>query len=149
MTQQLENIAPTRAGRHRPAPTRPAPSGQAPHPTREHAAAFAAIQPPSDPTLNRFDDTVALPTDTPQRLDEVVRALGRALRRMPPIAQLSHRSLARQAQLQRVAREAAQARARLMAGTYGICTECHGPISLSALREKPWTPRCVYCALDI
>lgn len=141
MTQQLEGIAPTRAGRPGPAPT--------PYPTREHAAAFAAIQPPSDASLTRFDDTVALPIDTPRRLEQIISALGRALRRMPPIESLSHRSLARQAQLQRVAREAVEARARLVAGTYGTCTDCSGPVSLSALRERPWTPRCVYCALDI
>lgn len=141
MTQQL--AAPSPAGRFAARTTRTA------DPTREQAAAFAVLQPPRGSSLTRFDDTVALPTDTPRRLEEILRALGRALRRMPPLAELSHRSLARQAQLQRVAREAAQARARLAAGTYGTCTDCSGPISLSTLREKPWTPRCVYCALDI
>ena len=97
----------------------------------------------------RFDDTVALPLDTPGRLDAVVRAAGLRLRALPEPRDLDHRTVAHRAQLQQIIRDAVQAQGRLVAGTYGTCVECASPISLAVLTERPWTPLCVYCALDI
>lgn len=97
----------------------------------------------------RFDDTVATPPDAPQRLAAIIEEAQRALERLPPAHLLSHRTLAHQAQLQSIARDAARSRARLVAGTYGTCSDCTGPISLSRLRDRPWAQDCIYCALDI
>lgn len=97
----------------------------------------------------RFDDTVAIPPDAPQRLSAIIEEAQRGLERLPPAHLLSHRTLARQVQLQAIARDAARSRARLGAGTYGTCADCEGPISLSRLRERPWAQQCIYCALDI
>ncbi|QCW51878.1 hypothetical protein FE634_18315 [Nocardioides dongxiaopingii] len=97
----------------------------------------------------RFDDTVALPVDLPRRLDEVIRSAGTQLRALPEAERLSHRTVQRRAHVDRVFRQALQARARLVAGTYGRCLQCARPISLATLSEKPWAPRCVYCALDL
>jgi hypothetical protein len=104
----------------------------------------------ADPAAGpRFDDTVAVPIDAAQRLEEFIRDGGRALRAMPPPTHLSSRMLSHRAHLQRVLREAASARVRLARGTYGTCTTCAGPISLAYLRRRPWTPCCIYCDLDI
>ncbi|WP_134766762.1 hypothetical protein [Nocardioides sp. 1609] len=97
----------------------------------------------------RFDDTVALPRDLPRRLDDVIRAAGAQVRALPEAERLSHRTIQRRAHVERVFRQALQARARLVAGTYGRCLQCARPISLAILSEKPWAPRCVYCALDL
>lgn len=97
----------------------------------------------------RFDDTVATPPDAPQRLAAIIEEAQRGLKRLPPAHLLSHRTLAHQAQLQSIARDAARSRARLAAGTYGTCSACAGPISLSRLQERPWAQECIYCALDI
>lgn len=98
---------------------------------------------------SRFDDTVALPLDAPGRLDAAVRAAGLRLRALPEPRELGHRTIAYRAQLEQIIRDAVQAQARLVAGTYGTCVECSSPISLAVLTERPWTPLCVYCALDI
>ena len=98
---------------------------------------------------SRFDGTVAHPIDTPRRLDATIGAVGRRLRALPAPDQLGHRSILYRAQLQRIQRDAVQARARLATGTYGVCIDCTSPISLATLSEKPWTPVCIYCALDI
>ena len=98
---------------------------------------------------SRFDDTVALPIDTPRRLETTICTVGRRLRAMPEIHELGHRSISYRAQLQRIQGDAVQARARLAAGTYGTCIQCSSPISLTTLSEKPWTQVCIYCALDI
>jgi hypothetical protein len=98
---------------------------------------------------SRFDDTIALPVDAPRRLDGIIRSAGDRLRLMPESAGLDHRSSQEREQLRRIMREAAQARIRLATGAYGTCSECHGPISLTVLIDRPWTPRCIYCALDI
>ena len=95
----------------------------------------------------RFDDTVALPTDAPARLAEIIREAGHALRGLPPTSLLSHRTVRLRAQLQRTLRDATEARARLAAGTYGTCMSCWLPISLAALTDKPWTRLCTACAL--
>lgn len=112
-------------------------------------AVLAVLRAPTSPSLPRFDDTVAVPINAPQRLEEIIRTAGRALKRLPPATQLSHRTLSTRANLQRVVHDAIQARARLAAGTYNTCTDCSGPISLSSLSKKPWTSRCIYCALSI
>ena len=104
--------------------------------------------PPSKPG-SRFDDTVALPIDAPRRLDAVAAAAGLRLRSLPEPHELGERTIAYRARLQQVLREAAAASARLAAGTYGRCLECSSPISLALLTQRPWAPRCVYCALDI
>jgi RNA polymerase-binding transcription factor DksA len=57
--------------------------------------------------------------------------------------------LSYRADLQRAVQLAASARARLARGTYGTCTACSQAISLAYLRRRPWTPHCIYCALDI
>ena len=41
--------------------------------------------------------------------------------------------------------EIAAARARLGAGTYGACEECHRPIPLARLRAMPAARHCVVC----
>jgi hypothetical protein len=105
--------------------------------------------PPAAKAGSRFDDTVALPLDAPRRLDTIIAAAALRLRALPEPHDLGHRSLAYRARLQQVMGEAEQARARLAAGTYGLCLECSSPISLALLTERPWTQRCVYCALDI
>lgn len=98
---------------------------------------------------SRFDDTVAYPIDTPQRLDAIIRTAGRRLRALPELRDLGHRTIAYRARLQQVMREAAQARARLADGTYGACHTCSDPISFARLAERPWARRCIYCELDI
>ncbi|KRB73152.1 hypothetical protein ASE01_20520 [Nocardioides sp. Root190] len=110
---------------------------------------LALIQPLTRSSSRRFDDFVAIPLDAPHRLDEIIRIVGVALTRLPPTHQLSHRTVLARANLERIARDAIRARTRLADGTYGTCTDCSGPISLFSLSEKPWTPRCIYCALDI
>jgi hypothetical protein len=105
---------------------------------------------PSPPRAgSRFDDTVAHPIDAPHRLDAVIRAAGLRLRALPDVKDLGHRTVAHRARLQQVMREAAQARARLAAGTYGMCLTCTGVISFARLSETPWARRCIYCELDI
>jgi RNA polymerase-binding protein DksA len=37
------------------------------------------------------------------------------------------------------------AQARLEAGVFGSCEDCHGPVSLARLRATPTTRRCVDC----
>jgi hypothetical protein len=98
---------------------------------------------------SRFDDTVALPVDAPRRLDDIIRSAADRLRLMPPSPALDHRGIQVREQLRRTMREATQARIRLATGAYGTCTECEGPISLTLLIDRPWTPLCIYCALDI
>jgi hypothetical protein len=98
---------------------------------------------------SRFDDTVAHPIDAPHRLDAVIRGAGLRLRALPDVKDLGHRTVAYRARLQQVIREAAQARARLAAGTYGVCLTCRGGISFAHLSETPWARRCIYCELDI
>lgn len=73
----------------------------------------------------RFDETVALPTDAPARLEAIVHAA------------------------EQLAREAAQARRRLADGTYGLCLTCTDHIPLAVLHDRPWARQCTYCALDI
>lgn len=97
----------------------------------------------------RFDDTVAIPPDAPQRLTTIIGEVERTLEGMPAAHLLSHRTLAHRVHLQAMALNAARAHARLVAGTYGTCTDCAGPVSLARLREKPWAQQCIYCALDI
>ena len=104
--------------------------------------------PPTTPG-SRFDQTVAVPVDAPQRLDAVIRAAGLRLLALPDPQHLGHRSVAYRARLQQVMREAAQARCRLATGTYGSCLDCDGPISLARLTERPWARSCAGCALDI
>ncbi|HTW13919.1 MAG TPA: TraR/DksA C4-type zinc finger protein [Nocardioides sp.] len=98
---------------------------------------------------SRFDDTVAHPVDTPRRLDAIIRTAGRRLRALPDPRDLDLRPVAQRARLRQIMREAAQARSRLAAGTYGACLTCSGPISLARLTERPSARRCVYCELDI
>ena len=90
-----------------------------------------------------------IPSTRRGRLDATIGAVGRRLRALPAPDQLGHRSILYRAQLQRIQRDAVQARARLATGTYGVCIDCTSPISLATLSEKPWTPVCIYCALDI
>lgn len=97
----------------------------------------------------RFDDTVALPLDATRRLDEVIRLARRQLRDMPRLEAIGHRSVALRVQLERRLQAALRARGQLAAGTYGTCVDCLGPISLTRLLERPWSSRCIYCALDI
>lgn len=104
---------------------------------------------PAARTGSRFDDTVALPVDTPRCLAEVISTVARRLQALPEPHDLGHRSIAYRAQLERVRREALGAWDRLVAGTYGTCTKCAAPISLAILSQKPWTPLCIYCELDI
>lgn len=42
--------------------------------------------------------------------------------------------------------QAERAFARLDAGTYGICTECHEPIPFEQLEIRPFRERCVACS---
>lgn len=98
---------------------------------------------------SRFDDTVALPIDTPRRLEEIIEAATLRLRALPEPDDLGPRTIAYRGRLQQIIRDATQARTRLAAGTYGDCTECAAPISLALLTQRPWTRLCVYCALDI
>lgn len=100
-------------------------------------------------TGSRFDDTVALPVDAPQRLDAIVRAADLRLRALPPVSELGHRTIAYRARLQQISRDAARARARLADGTYGECLTCAKSISLAVLMDRPWARQCTYCELDI
>lgn len=100
-------------------------------------------------TGSRFDDTVALPTDAPQRLEAIVQAADLRLRALPPAAQLGHRTLAYRTRLQQISRDAMQARARLADGSYGLCLTCTEHIGLAVLTDRPWARLCTYCALDI
>lgn len=104
---------------------------------------------PASKPGSRFDDTVALPIDAPRRLDAVAAAAGMRLRALPEPHELGERSIRYRERLQQVLRESAAATARLAAGTYGRCLDCSSPISLALLTQRPWAPRCVYCALDI
>lgn len=104
--------------------------------------------PTSEPG-SRFDDTVALPIDAPRRLDAVAAAAGLRLRALPEPHELGERTIRYRERLQQVLHDAATATARLAAGTYGSCRDCSSPISLAILTQRPWAPRCVYCALDI
>lgn len=114
------------------------------------AAVLRSLTPvPSARGRTRFDDTVATPPDAPQRLAAIIEEVQRGLKRLPPAYLLSHRTLAHQAQLQSISRDATRSHARLVAGTYGTCSDCAGPISLSRLQERPWAQECIYCALDI
>lgn len=97
----------------------------------------------------RFDDTVAIPPDAPQRLVTIIGDVERTLEQMPPAHLLNRRTQAHRVQVQAIARDAARAHARLVAGTYGTCSDCAGPISLARLRDKPVAHQCIYCALDI
>ncbi len=101
------------------------------------------------PAGHRFDDTVALPVDTPHRLEHAVLAAEMRLRVLPEPHELSSRTAAHRARLEQVRAEAVEAQARLAAGTYGTCLDCGGPIALAALTQRPWTRACVDCALDI
>jgi len=101
------------------------------------------------PRGSRFDDTRALPIDAPRRLEQAQRTLGRHLRTLPPADLLSPRTAAYRAHVQSTVRETAAARRRLVDGSYGTCTDCGDQISLATLTERPWTPLCVDCALDI
>lgn len=98
---------------------------------------------------SRFDDTVALPIDAPGRLEAVAAAASMRLRALPEPHELGERTIRYRDRLQHVLRDAAAATARLAAGTYGACLDCAEPISLALLTQRPWAPRCVYCALDI
>ena len=62
---------------------------------------------------------------------------------------LGRRSAPYRLQLERTLAEAIRARARLKDGSYGECTVCSAPISLTLLNEKPWSSTCPPCALDI
>lgn len=97
----------------------------------------------------RFDDTVALPIDTPRRLDTAIHAASTRLDALPDSRDLSHRTVAYRARLKQIVRESARARRRLDDGTYGQCLTCEAPISLALLLERPWRRVCVHCALDI
>jgi hypothetical protein len=98
---------------------------------------------------SRFDDIVALPIDTPRRLDAVVHAASLRLRALPDPTDLSHRTITYRARLTQIVLEATQARQRLRDGTYGHCVACSAPVSLALLAERPWRLVCIHCALDI
>jgi hypothetical protein len=98
---------------------------------------------------SRFDDTVAFPIDTPQRLDAAVRAADLRLRALPEAEDLGRSAVAYQTRLQQVRYDAEEARARLATGSYGTCLTCGDPISFALLTERPWRRSCVYCDLDI
>lgn len=101
------------------------------------------------PAGHRFDDTVALPVDTPRRLENVVLATELRLRALPDPHDLGRRAATHRARLEQVRADAVAAQARLVAGTYGTCLDCGGAVSLAALTQRPWTRTCVDCALDI
>jgi hypothetical protein len=98
---------------------------------------------------SRFDQTVALPIDAPCALEATIRVLMLRLKALPELHELGSRSAPYRVQLERTLGEAICARTRLADGSYGACTVCSAPISLAVLTEKPWSPRCIHCALDI
>jgi hypothetical protein len=100
-------------------------------------------------TGSRFDQTLALPIDAPRALDATIKALELRLRALPERHDLSRRSASYRVQLERTRAEAISAKTRLADGSYGLCTVCSAPISLAVLSEKPWSPTCIHCALDI
>jgi hypothetical protein len=100
-------------------------------------------------TGSRFDQTVALPIDAPRALDATIKALELRLRALPDRNDLSRRSASYRVQLERTRAEAISAKTRVADGSYGLCTVCSAPISLAVLSEKPWSPTCIHCALDI
>ena len=100
-------------------------------------------------TGSRFDQTVALAFDAPDTLDATIRTLALRLRALPELVDLGRRSAPYRLQLERTLTEAIRARARLRDGSYGECTVCSAPISLTLLTEKPWSSTCLDCALDI
>lgn len=53
---------------------------------------------------------------------------------------------AQQAGLRQTLSEIDRARARIEAGTFGVCTVCRRPISLPRLEFRPWSANCVGCA---
>jgi RNA polymerase-binding transcription factor DksA len=71
------------------------------------------------------------------------------LRALPELHDLGRRSGPYRLQLERTLAEVMSARTRLADGSYGQCTACSAPISLAVLTEKPWSPTCIHCALDI
>ena len=97
----------------------------------------------------RFDDTVALPIDAPQRLEAAVRAAEHRLLVLPEPEYLNERAIAYRTRVEQVLREAREAQARLDDGSYGTCLTCDKPISLALLIERPWRRSCVYCELDV
>lgn len=102
-----------------------------------------------DRTGSRFDQTLALPIDAPNALDATIRTLGLRLRALPKLVDLGRRSAPYRLQLERTLAEAIRARARLKDGSYGECTVCSSPISLTLLTEKPWSSACIHCSVDI
>ena len=97
----------------------------------------------------RFDDTVAWPIDTPCRLAATIRSVTLRLRALPPPQDLGRRTLHYRTQLLTTLRAAHHALARIDEGTYGTCTDCASPISLTTLTEKPWATLCSWCAADL
>ena len=97
-------------------------------------------------STDRSADVAAVPVDAPRRLAAAVDAAALRLRALPPPEDLGHRTIAYRARLQQVLRDATRASERLADGTYGACRACGGPISLTRLTDRPWTPRCRRCA---
>lgn len=97
----------------------------------------------------RFDDTVAWPVDTPCRLAATIQSVTLRLRALPPPQDLGRRTLHYRTQLLTTLRAAHHALARIDEGTYGTCTDCAEPISLTTLTEKPWATVCAWCAADL
>jgi hypothetical protein len=93
----------------------------------------------------RADDVAAVPVDAPRLLEAVARAAALRLRALPPPEDLGHRTIAYRARLQQVLREVNRAGERLADGTYGTCRACAGPIPLTRLADRPWTPHCGRC----
>lgn len=119
----------------------------------EHAGAAAPSPLPGMvggvDTHDRFDETVALPIDVHERLDQVLRSHRQQQRTLPVGDVAGPQVRARRASVDRVLAEATRAQQRLTDGSYGTCTECGRPVSLARLRVRPWTPLCTACALSL
>ena len=83
--------------------------------------------------LRRQDDTAAGETP-PADLYDAAQALEHREHQQLTAARLSER-----------ARRLTAALARVRAGEYGVCRECHGPIALARLRAIPDADACVTC----
>lgn len=94
------------------------------------------------------DETVApgmRPHEVLERLNAVLGSYGCRLRALPTGEPITPRSAALRADLLRIMRRTAQARLRLMDGTYGVCRTCGRRVTTARLLEVPWTEDCSVC----
>lgn len=87
----------------------------------------------------------ATPEQVDQYLADMEHARQAQLAALPPDPDTLVGSAHRRTVI-RILAQLRSARARLRAGTYGICSRCTGPIPADVLKTVPWQTTCLACA---